>query len=139
MRYGFGSITIKWAHIDNTGGLDAAGKTRKTISVATPINVDIEDSWITGGEDDIVAMKGGAKITILVIRNTFTSNGSTDGECINIKTGVLGVVAFYNVIFSQSRNSCENRKQAIPRRIPQTSVDIYNNTAGFHADGEESA
>lgn len=119
------AVTIKWAHIDNTGGLDAAGKTRKTISVATPINVDIEDSWITGGEDDIIAMKGGAKITI--IRNTFSSNGSTDGECINLKTGVVGVVA-YNVIFSQAGTAVKlETSDTAPN--PQTSVDIYNNTA----------
>src|ERR1700761_3999622 len=53
------AVTIKWAHIDNTGGLDPSAKPRKTISVGKAINVDVEDSWITGGEDDIIAMKSG--------------------------------------------------------------------------------
>ena len=119
------AVTIKWAHIDNTGGLDPTASPRKTISVAAPINVDIEDSWITGGEDDIVAMKSGPKITI--IRNTFASNGSTDGECINLKTGVTGVVAF-NVIFSQAGTAIK-LETSDTSPIPQTSVDIYNNTA----------
>ena len=119
------AVTIKWAHIDNTGGLDPTASPRKTIAVAAPINVDIEDCWITGGEDDIVAMKSGAKITVL--RNTFASNGSTDGECINIKTGVTGVVA-YNVIFSQAGTAIK-LETSDTSPIPQTSIDIYNNTA----------
>jgi hypothetical protein len=119
------AVTIKWAHVNNTGALDPAGDTRKTVSVAAPINVDVEDSWFTGGEDDIIAMKTGAKITI--IRNTFYSNGSTDGECINLKTGVTGVVA-YNVIFGQAGTAVKlETSDTAPN--PQTSVDIYNNTA----------
>jgi hypothetical protein len=31
------AVTIKWAHIDNTGGLDPTASPRKTISVAAPI------------------------------------------------------------------------------------------------------
>lgn len=119
------AVTIKWTHIDNTGGLDPSASPRKTISVKYPINVDIEDSWISGGEDDIVRMGGGAKITIL--RNTFTSNGSTDGECINIKTGCTGVVA-YNVIFGQAGTAIKlETSDTAPN--PQTSIDVYNNTA----------
>jgi hypothetical protein len=119
------AVTIRWAHINNTGGLDPTASPRKTIAVAAPINVDIEDCWITGGEDDIVAMKSGAKITVL--RNTFASNGSTDGECINLKTGVTGVVA-YNVVFSQAGTAIKLETSATSP-IPQTSVDIFNNTA----------
>src|ERR1700761_2264218 len=119
------AVTIKWAHIDNTGGLDPTASPRKSISVAAPINVDIEDSWLSGGEDDIIAMKAGAKISIL--RNTFTSNGSTDGECINLKAAVVGVVA-YNVIFSQAGTAIKlETSDTAPN--PQTSVDIFNNTA----------
>ncbi|HEY8928421.1 MAG TPA: NosD domain-containing protein [Mucilaginibacter sp.] len=119
------SVTIKWTRIDNTGGLDPSGDPRKSISVAAPINVDVEDSWLSGGEDDIVGVKAGAKVTIL--RNTFTSNGSTDGECINLKAGVTGVVA-YNVIFGQSGTAIKLETSATAPN-PQTSVDVYNNTA----------
>lgn len=119
------AVTIKWAHIDNTGALDASASTRKTISVNYNISVDVEDSWISGGEDDIVRCGSGAKVTIL--RNTFTSNGSTDGECINIKTGCTGVVA-YNVVFSQAGTAIKlETSDTAPN--PQTSIDVYNNTA----------
>lgn len=119
------AVTIKWTHVDNTGGLDPTASARKTVSVKAPINVDIEDSWFTGGEDDIIAMASGAKITI--IRNTFSANGNTDGECINAKTGVTGVIA-YNVIFSQSGTAIK-LETSDTKPIPQTSIDIFNNTA----------
>jgi hypothetical protein len=119
------AVTIKWAHIDNTGGLDPAASPRKTIFVTSPINVDLEDSWLSGGEDDILRLQGGAKVTIL--RNTFTSNGSTDGECINLKSGVTGVVA-YNVVFGQSGSAIKLETSATAPN-PQTVVDVYNNTA----------
>src|ERR1700744_2069590 len=39
------AVTIKWTHVDNTGGPDPGGDPRKTLSVVTPIKVDIEESW----------------------------------------------------------------------------------------------
>jgi len=118
------SVTIKWAHIDNAGGPDPTGSPRKTISVAVPINVDIEDSWISNGQDDEIAIKNGAKITIL--RNTIISSGSTDGEAINLKLAVTGDVA-YNVIFSQAGTGVKLETNAkVP--FPQTNVNVYNNT-----------
>src|ERR1700733_12572342 len=82
------AVTIKWAHIDNTGGPDPSGSPRKSLSVVTPINVDVEDSWFTNGQDDLMRLEGGCKITIL--RNAILSSGSTDGEAINIKSGATG-------------------------------------------------
>jgi hypothetical protein len=118
------AVTIKWTHIDNTGGLDPTASPRKTLFVNAPINVDIEDSWFTNGEDDIVRIQGGAKATIL--RNTFISNGSTDGECVNLKLGATGTVA-YNTFFGQAGTAVKLETSAtIPN--PQTNVDIYNNT-----------
>jgi hypothetical protein len=118
------AVTIKWTHVDNTGGPDPTGSARKTVSVVTPINVDIEDSWFTNGQDDCLGIKGGAKITIL--RNTILCSGSTDGEAINIKTGVTGTIA-YNVIYSQAGTAVKlETDDVVP--IPQTIVDVYNNT-----------
>src|SRR6201996_873628 len=118
------AVTIKWAHIDNAGGPDPSGDPRKTISVGVPIKVDIEDSWITNGQDDEIGIKSNATITIL--RNTIISSGSTDGEAINLKTGVVGDVA-YNVIFSQAGTGVKLETNAtVP--FPQTTVNIYNNT-----------
>jgi hypothetical protein len=118
------SVTIKWTHIDNTGGPDPSGSARKTVYVRTPINVDIEDSWFTNGQDDLMRMESGAKVTI--VRNTILCSGSTDGEAINLKSGVTGIVA-YNVIYSQAGTGVKlETSSTVP--IPQTSVDVYNNT-----------
>jgi hypothetical protein len=118
------AVTIKWAHVDNAGGPDPTGSPRKTISVGVPIKVDIEDSWITNGQDDEIGIKGGATVTIL--RNTITSSGSTDGEAINLKTAITGDVA-YNVIFSQAGTGVKLETNA-DSPFPQTIVNVYNNT-----------
>jgi hypothetical protein len=118
------AVTIKWAHIDNTGGPDPSGGPRKSVFVAAPINVDIEDSWFTNGQDDLIRLQKGAKVTIL--RNTIQCSGSTDGEAINLKTGVTGDVA-YNVIYSQAGTGIKlETNDIVP--IPQTIVNVYNNT-----------
>ena len=118
------AVTIKWAHIDNTGGPDPTGSARKTVFVKAPIKVDIEDSWFTNGQDDLIRLQAGAMITIL--RNTIQSSGSTDGEAINLKTGVTGDVA-YNVIFSQAGSGVKLETSALAP-FPQTNVNVYNNT-----------
>ncbi|MDP4150529.1 MAG: right-handed parallel beta-helix repeat-containing protein [Bacteroidota bacterium] len=118
------AVTIKWTHIDNTGGPDPGGDPRKSVSVTVPINVDIEDSWFTNGQDDLLRLQGGCHITIL--RNTILCSGSTDGEAINIKSGATGVVA-YNVVYSQAGSGIKmETSSTVP--IPQTSIDVYNNT-----------
>jgi Right handed beta helix region len=118
------SVTIKWTNIANTGGPDPAGDPRKSLIVAAPITVDIEDSWFTNGQDDILRMQSGAKFTIL--RNTILSSGSTDGEAINIKKGAIGTIA-YNVIYSQAGTGVKlETDDVVP--FPQTQVDVYNNT-----------
>lgn len=71
-----------------------------------------------------MAISNGAKVTI--VRNTISSSGSTDGEGINLKTGVTGTVA-YNVVFSQAGSAIKLETSAkIP--FPQTEVSVYNNT-----------
>ncbi|MDB5125264.1 MAG: right-handed parallel beta-helix repeat-containing protein [Mucilaginibacter sp.] len=117
------AITIKWTHIDNTGGPDAGGGARRTIIVNARINVDIEDSWFSNGQDDLMGLFG-CHVTLL--RNTISSSGSTDGEGINLKSGATGVVA-YNVIFSQAGSGVKLETNPIVP-LPQTEVDVHNNT-----------
>src|SRR6201986_627428 len=118
------AVTIKWTHVDNTGGPDPSGGPRKSVYVNAAINVDIEDSWFTNGQDDLIRISNGAKINIL--RNTILCSGSTDGEAINLKTGVTGDVA-YNVISSQAGTAVKlETNDIVP--IPQTIVNVYNNT-----------
>ncbi len=118
------AVTIKWVHVDNTGGPDPTGGARKTVFVNVPIHVDIEDSWFTNGQDDLIRIQAGATISIL--RNTILSSGSTDGEAINIKSGVTGTIA-YNVVFSQAGTGIKLETNDL-QPVPQTSVDVYNNT-----------
>jgi hypothetical protein len=118
------AVTIKWTHVDNTGGPDPSGGPRKTVFVNAPINVDIEDSWFTNGQDDLMRLEGGCHITIL--RNTITCSGSTDGEAINIKTGAVGDVA-YNVVYSQAGTGVKLETSDVAP-LPQTVVNVYNNT-----------
>ena len=118
------AVAIIWTHVNNTGGPDPEGSARKSLYVNAPILVDIEDSWFTNGQDDLMGIKGGAKVTIL--RNTISSSGSTDGEAINLKGGVTGVVA-YNVVYSQAGSGIKlETSSSAP--FPQTDVDVYNNT-----------
>jgi hypothetical protein len=118
------AITIKWTHIDNTGGPDPSGSPRKTLFVNAHINVDIEDSWFTNGQDDLIRIQSGATVTI--VRNTITSSGSTDGEAINLKSGITGVVA-YNVVYSQAGTGVKLETSSTAP-FPQTIIDVYNNT-----------
>jgi len=118
------SVTIKWAHIDNTGGPDPSGSARKTVFVAAPVHVDIEDSWFANGQDDLLRLQAGAIVNIL--RNTILSSGSTDGEAINLKSGVTGTVA-YNVVYSQAGTGVKLETSSL-QPFPQTIVDVYNNT-----------
>lgn len=117
------AVTIKWTHVENTGGPDPSGSARRTIFVNAPINVDIEDSWFTNGQDDLMGLFHAA---VTILRNTITSSGSTDGEAINLKSGVTGTVA-YNVVYSQAGSGVklETSKTA---PLPQTNVEVYNNT-----------
>ena len=89
-----------------------------------PCNVDIEDCWFTNGQDDLIRIQNGAHISIL--RNTIVCSGSTDGEAINIKAGVTGDVA-YNVVYSQAGTGVKLETNDT-KPIPQTDVNVYNNT-----------
>jgi hypothetical protein len=120
------SVTVKWANIQNTGGPDPSGGPRKSLYVnsVVPCNVDIEDSWFSNGQDDLIRIQNGAHVTIL--RNTITCSGSTDGEAINLKSGVTGDVA-YNVVYSQAGTGVKLETNDL-KPIPQTRVNVYNNT-----------
>lgn len=117
------AVTIQWTKIFDTGGPDNTGSARRTLVVAKPIKVDIEDSWIENGQDDGLGLFG-AQITVL--RNTIQSGGSTDGEAINLKKGTTGTVA-YNVIFSQAGTGVKLETAAVVT-TNNTNVDVYNNT-----------
>jgi hypothetical protein len=129
-------ITVKWTKILWAGGPDSTGGTRQTIGISTPIDVDIEDSWFIGGQDNSIGVYSTATVTIL--RNTFQGNGTTDGDCIDFHSGVTGTVA-YNVLWGSAGSAIKVFTSATIKN-PQTDVTVYNNTCidnGFRRGAAE--
>src|ERR1700722_3322144 len=85
------AVTFKWTKVLWAGGPDSSGSTRQTIGISVPINVDIEDSWFIGGQDNAIGVYSTATVTIL--RNTIQGEGTTDGDAIDFHSGVTGTVA----------------------------------------------
>ncbi|QKG58457.1 hypothetical protein GKZ68_18565 [Hymenobacter sp. BRD128] len=124
------AVTIKWTHIDYTGGPDATGRPRATLvispkrTLAKRVPVIIEDSWFKGGLDDAIFLSGMAQVSVQ--RNTIEHEGSTDGESINIYDGVTGTIA-YNVIWADAGSGIKIDTDA-KLLTPQTVVTVNNNT-----------
>lgn len=124
------AVTVKWTHIDYTGGPDATGRARATLVISpkrtliTRVPVTVEDSWIKGGLDDGIFLSGMAQVSIQ--RNTIEHEGKTDGESLNIYDGVTGTVA-YNVMWADAGSGIKVDTDA-KLLTPQTNVAVYNNT-----------
>ena len=124
------AVTIRWTHIDYTGGPDATGRARATFvltpkrTLTTRVKGIIEDSWIKGGLDDAIFLAG--MLDASVQRNTIEHEGATDGESINIYDGVVGNIA-YNVIWADAGSGIKVDTDA-KVLAPQTVVAVYNNT-----------
>ncbi len=124
------AVTVRWTHLDYTGGPDATGRPRTTLRItpkrtlATRVPVIIEDSWIKNGLDDAIFLSGMAQVSVQ--RNTIEHEGSTDGESINIYDGVTGTIA-YNVIWADAGSGIKVDTDA-KLLYPQTVVTVNNNT-----------
>lgn len=118
------AVTFKWTKILWSGGPDSTGSPRQTISVSSPIKVDVEDSWILDGQDNGIGCFGPVQVTLL--RNTIQGEGTTDGEGIDFHAGVTGTVA-YNVIWGGAGSAIKVFTSSTVQ-IPQTNVAVYNNT-----------
>src|ERR1700730_3822137 len=53
-------VTFLWTKILWAGGPDSTGSTRQTIGIKSPINVDIEDCWFIGGQDNSIGVYSAA-------------------------------------------------------------------------------
>jgi len=129
-------VTFKWTKILWTGGPDSTGSTRETITVRSPINVDVEDCWLIGGQDNGLGVEAAATVTVL--RNTISGEGTTDGEGIDFHSGVTGTVA-YNVIWGGAGSAIKIFTSSTIAN-PQTNVTVYNNTCvdnGFRRGAAE--
>ncbi len=123
-------VSIKFTHINYTGGPDKTGSAQASFDVEGSQNYDagakiiFEDNWMFGGIDDGIHLAG--NITCSVKRNVLQRLGGPDGDLINIKAGAHGDVA-YNYIWS-SANSGIKLNTGKTVLTPQTKWNIYNNT-----------
>ncbi len=125
-------MVIKYTHVEFGGGNVvvtpvSAGilnnKNTYPLFFQNPQGVfDLEDSWVYGSTDDPIRVLGGR---INVMRNTFEKGGKVGGECINIKSGTSGNVA-YNLFIGSATNGPKASNNG--GKNPQTAVYFYNNT-----------
>ncbi len=123
-------VSIKFTHINYTGGPDATGSAQASFDVEGSQSYDggakiiFEDNWMFGGIDDGVHLAG--NITCSLKRNVMQRLGGPDGDLFNIKAGAHGDIA-YNYIWSSSNSGI---KLGTGKTVltPQTKWNIYNNT-----------
>jgi len=84
----------------------------------------LEDSWIYGGSDDPLRISGGR---VHIMRNTFEKGGFLGGECLNMKSGAVGNIAYNLFIGSATNGPKASNKGTLPGS-PQTNINSYNNT-----------
>jgi hypothetical protein len=126
---GSGDIIIKWTRLEYLGGIAPAtaasrpGQARYGIFVNNPSsNFVLEDSWLYGSNNDMVR-PAGCKYEIL--RNTFEKVGFIAGECVNVKSGSTGDIA-YNLVIGGTGNAFKTANAG--GLSPQSNMNCYNNT-----------
>lgn len=137
---GSGDIIIKWTRIEYVGGLGPANDpyrpnvARYGIYMQNPdANFVLEDSWLYGSNNDMVRITGGK---YEIMRNTFEKVGLTAGECVNIKSGSIGDIA-YNLVVGGTGNAFKSANAG--GLSPQANMNMYNNTvvnAGYRQQKE---
>lgn len=127
-------MVLRWTHLEFAGATegDATAKiagagsgNQYTLLFANyKGNFIMEDSWLYGGNDDPMRISAGQ---IAIFRNTFEKAGFTGGDCVNVKGGTVGTMA-YNMFIGTATNGqkASNKGQAIG--APQTNIVMYNNT-----------
>lgn len=106
-----GDLILKWTHFEFAGGAAGAGADLNVFAPGDPRNnlsytningnVIIEDCWFFGSQDDGLRILHG-KVSLM--RNTFEDCGTTGGEAVNMKNGVVGDVA-YNLVIGAATNA----------------------------------
>ena len=124
-----GDIIIKWARMEYLGGLAPAtdparpNKARYGILMQNPTaSLVLEDCWLYGSFDDMIRIAGGK---FAVFRNTFEKTGFQAGECVNVKSGGDGDIA-YNLVVGGTGNAFKSANAG--GLSPQANAYIYNNT-----------
>jgi hypothetical protein len=124
-------FVMKWTHLEFCGatfvtapvaGLSAASPAWP-IFFQNPNGVFVlEDSWVYGCTDDMVHVTDG-KVSIM--RNTLEKGGNTGGDCVNLKSGTVGDVA-YNLFVGDATNGSKISNAGAT--AIQCNVHNYNNS-----------
>jgi hypothetical protein len=133
------NVQIKYTHIDWTGGPAADLSTQAAIDIEGTqahdygAKIIIENNWFFGSVDDGIHLAG--QIHVSIKRNVMQHLGGPDGESMNIKSGVVGDIA-YNYIWAAANNCI---KLSTGSSLPQVAMNIFNNTfvnSGWRKVGE---
>jgi hypothetical protein len=127
-------MVLRWTHIE-FAGLTAGAATSKIAGSGAGNQYSIlfanfngsyimEDSWLYGGVDDPIRISAGK---IAFFRNTFEKNGAVGGDCLNVKGGTVGTMA-YNLFIGTATNGQKASNKGQATGAPQTNVVMYNNT-----------
>lgn len=127
-------MVLRWTHVEYAGLTE--GKATSTIAGAGTGNqfsilfanyngnFIMEDSWLYGGVDDPIRISAGK---IAIFRNTFEKNGVSGGDCLNVKGGTVGTMA-YNLFLGTATNGQKASNKGQATGAPQTNIVMYNNT-----------
>lgn len=127
-------MVLRWTHVEYAGLTE--GKATSTIAGSGlgnqfsilfanyNGNFIMEDSWLYGGVDDPVRISAGK---VAIFRNTFEKNGISGGDCINMKGGTVGTLA-YNLFLGTATNGQKASNKGQATGAPQTNIVMYNNT-----------
>ena len=126
-------MVMKWTHINfagaayNNAGTAVGQKPGASFSVLFQNYTGVfvfEDSWLYGATDDAMRISNGK---IAVFRNTFEKCGPTGGDCVNVKGGTVGTIA-YNLFIGTATNAQKASNKGAPVGAPETNVVMYNST-----------
>lgn len=124
-----GDIILKWTHLEYLGGLGSStdpyrpSEQRYGVLTQNPkANLVVEDCWLYGDDNDCLRPAGGS---FEIFRNTFEKIGAAAGECVNVKSGSVGDVA-YNLVVGGTGNAFKSASTG--GLSPQANMNCYNNT-----------
>ncbi|PAW92335.1 hypothetical protein CKK33_02035 [Mucilaginibacter sp. MD40] len=127
-------MVLRWTHIEYAGYTEGsatstiassgAGNQYSILFANYKGNFVMEDSWLYGGVDDPIRISAGK---IAIFRNTFEKNGVHGGDCLNVKGGTTGTMA-YNLFIGTATNGQKASNKGQATGAPQTNVVMYNNT-----------
>jgi hypothetical protein len=127
-------LVLRWTHVEYAGYTEGPatssiagsglGNQFSILFANYKGNFIMEDSWLYGGVDDPIRISAGK---VAFFRNTFEKNGVHGGDCLNVKGGTVGTMA-YNLFIGTATNGQKASNKGQATGAPQTNVVMYNNT-----------